>query len=220
MKQQEAGYTLIELMVGLLVGLIVLSAVVYMLLMTLSSSRGVFNSTKLNQELSTLNDLMTGELRRAGYWPAASGAVTSPFSLGTEEGLRVPSDTCVLYTYDADGSQSIEDSERLGFRLQDGGIDARKSGPAGVDCTSTGSWESITDDSFMDVSEFKATESSICWLKDGSASWANCSGAPSTGIVSIRELNIYLKANVVADPDWEGTINETIKVRNNKVVAD
>ena len=100
--RRQSGYTLIELMIGLLVGLIVLSGVIYIFLVTLRSSTDVLNSTRLNQEVATLSDLVTGEIRRAGYWNAqASGAGgVSPYNDSTEFALNIPETSCILFSYD------------------------------------------------------------------------------------------------------------------------
>ncbi|SEG76925.1 PilW family protein [Marinobacterium lutimaris] len=222
---RQSGYTLIELMVGLLVGLIVLSGVLYALLTSLSSSRDVLNSTRLNQELSTLNDLISGELRRAGHWPAsaASAAIPSPYSDPSGEiPLAIIGTDCVLYSYDVNDDESIDDDERLGFRLASnanaGWIEARIVGVTAMDQCGLGSgtWEPLTDDSFMDVTSFGLSSIESCFLVEDASSVA-C-GTVSSGYVSIRDISIYVEARVLRDSDWAGSVRETVKIRNNDVV--
>lgn len=222
MRKSEVGYTLIELMIGLLVGLIVLSGVIYAMLLSLSSSRNVLNSARLNQEVSTLNDIIVGEVKRAGYWPTsvASSAIDSPYGDGSEIAIAVPESGCVLYSYDMNGDQSLTNSEKRGFKLESvsgvGVIKLRVSGSAMDDC-SDGDWsEWLTDESFMDVRSFAVTETENCLLSDGGASVA-C-GAVSSAFVSVRELGVSLEAEVVADPDWKASFQDVVKVRNNKVI--
>jgi prepilin-type N-terminal cleavage/methylation domain-containing protein len=221
MRSVERGYTLIELMIGMLVGLIVLSGVIYALLISLSSSRNVLNSARLNQEISTINDLIVGEVKRAGYWPAstASAAAPSPYQSGTETALSVVGTDCVLYSYDLDGDQLIEDSERQGFKLATtagvGVIQVRLTGTAMNDC-SNGTWQGITDERFMDVTSFSVTENAACLSSTTGVSVA-C-GAVSAAYVSVRELSISMEAEVLSDRDWKGRFEDVVKVRNNEVI--
>jgi len=222
MRSSERGYTLIELMIGMLVGLIVLSGVIYAMLLSLSSSRNVLNSTRLNQEISTLNDLIVGEVKRSGYWPAST-ATASPYTAGTEVALAVIGTDCVLYSFDMNGDQALANTERKGFKLASGAggvgvIQHRQTGTAMDDC-SNGTWQSITDDAFMDVTEF-AVDCLITTLDGASvaSTAASACGTASSGVVSIREVTISLEAEVISDPDWKGQFQDVVKVRNNEVI--
>ena len=62
-----AGFTLVELMVALVAGLIVSAAVVAFLLSSMRSNGEYVQSTRLTQELRNTLDLVTRDLSRAGY---------------------------------------------------------------------------------------------------------------------------------------------------------
>lgn len=228
MKAREEGYTLIELMIGLIVGLIVLSGVIYIFLATLSSSRDVLNSTRLNQELSVLNDVIAGEIRRSGYWyvsaSTASGADSPYADLTDEIDLAVVSDAgpsvnCVLFSYDRDEDQTVETDERSGFRrVLDGGIGVvriKRSGSSMTDCTE-GNWEAITDPAFLDVTDFTIAQTEVCFSSVDRSLIVNCTA--SSAFVGIRKIDFEVSGQVESDPTWSGTVTDSVKIRNNKVI--
>jgi prepilin-type N-terminal cleavage/methylation domain-containing protein len=66
-KNASAGFSLIELMVALVAGLIVSSAVVAFMMSSFKSNAEYVQSTRLTQELRNSLDLVTRDVRRAGY---------------------------------------------------------------------------------------------------------------------------------------------------------
>lgn len=234
MKRSESGYTLIELMIGVLVGLIVLSGVIYVLLITLSSSRDVLTSTRLNQDVSNLGEEIAGELRRSGYWyvsaaSAAAGASTaSPYvSGGLDDFEIVPADQCILYSYDRNGDMSVTDNERFGFKRETknnsdgklvGVIRFRQSSSSMTDCSDgAGSWADMTDPNFMDVTSFAVTNLTEC-LSAASAATVNCT-TTTNPYIGIRAVEIKLRAEAVKDTNWQASFDEIVRLRNNAVVT-
>lgn len=70
MKKQH-GLTLIELMISIALGLLVLTALVFLLASTMRTNTQTLRSTHLNQELRSIMQLMSKDLKRSGY---AAGA--------------------------------------------------------------------------------------------------------------------------------------------------
>jgi len=64
MLHPEQGVSLIELMVGLLVGLLVVAAVGGVYVSTTRSSADILAANRLNQEIRALTELMNFEIRR------------------------------------------------------------------------------------------------------------------------------------------------------------
>lgn len=62
------GVTLISLMVGLVVGLLVLSATLQAYMMISEGARDTLRQARLDQELRAALDVMRLDIRRAGYW--------------------------------------------------------------------------------------------------------------------------------------------------------
>lgn len=111
-KHSQSGFSLAELMIALAAGLILSGAVLAFTLSSFKSNSDYVRSTRLTQELRNSLDLVSRELRRAGYDEDALNYLAkgegSPFthlSLGDELTPSTSPKTyrCVIYAYDRDG---------------------------------------------------------------------------------------------------------------------
>jgi len=129
-------------MISLVAGLIVVGGVTSVYLSTIKSSANTLKQSKLNQELSALMMVMSGDIRRSGIWQGSSvdyerpqdnpfsasgntkltvanigGATVNPFSTTTWPGTS--SGNCILYAYDdsGGGEGTLDNSDILGFKL-------------------------------------------------------------------------------------------------------
>lgn len=71
---------MVELLVGMAVGLLVLLAVTTVYINVLRTSSGTLDGSRLNQEMSAIMNIMANDIRRAGYWGGAATAFTNPTS--------------------------------------------------------------------------------------------------------------------------------------------
>jgi len=70
-KLKQKGFTLIELMIAMMLGLIVIGGALSIYISTIRSSSDVVNSARLNYDLDSAMQLMVNDIRRAGYWGGA-----------------------------------------------------------------------------------------------------------------------------------------------------
>lgn len=146
----QKGFTLVELMVGMVVGLIVLSAVLYSFLTTAQTSVYIRQTSALMEETNSLVSLISGELRRIGY---------SDGSQSTS--LNTSNSSCLLYRY-AKPNSSVGNT--FGFRLQNGVVQTINDVSAACEA---GAWVSITP-SIMSVTSltFSAIPSDSAEVRD------------------------------------------------------
>lgn len=101
--KRQLGFSLAELMIALVAGLIVSGAVLSFFLSSMKSNGEFVQSTRLTQELRNSLNLMTNDLQRAGYDQDSLGYLASggstPF---TPLNLDV-ANSCVIYSYDKAG---------------------------------------------------------------------------------------------------------------------
>jgi prepilin-type N-terminal cleavage/methylation domain-containing protein len=111
---RQGGFSLVELMVALVAGLIVSAALVAFTMSSFRSNGEYVLSTRLTQELRNSLDLVMRDLRRAGYDEGALGRMAhgtmSPFAPMAVDG------ECVVYAYD-------RDSDNEGGPFVDGALD-------------------------------------------------------------------------------------------------
>lgn len=76
-RSAQRGLTLVELLVGLALGLLVLAAGALLLTQHLREHRALLLEARLMQDLRTAADLVARDLRRAGHWGDAAAGVWS-----------------------------------------------------------------------------------------------------------------------------------------------
>jgi len=69
------GVLLIELMIGIAIGLLIAAAAVTFVAGHLNDNRRLLLESRLMQDLRTAADIITRDLRRAGYWASASDGI-------------------------------------------------------------------------------------------------------------------------------------------------
>ncbi|TKB44258.1 hypothetical protein [Thalassotalea mangrovi] len=160
---KQAGITLVDLLLSMLLGIVVLSGVISIYVAVVKSSSDTLKSSKLNTQLMTIMSVMSNDIRRAGYWnDFISEPQTNPFSQLDDTALEVinspASNTgyadntdvngeCIVYAYDENENGVVDaDSEYFGFRLLDGVVQMRASGTVtdGDNCNN-GVWMDLSD---------------------------------------------------------------------------
>jgi len=213
--------TLVELLVGIVVGLIVLAGVSSVAVSTLVSNTHYLRDVRLTQDLRSVLQMLGREFRRAGYSFDAGSAVgtninSNPFIGFTYTDANsdgVVDDDCILFRYDQDGD-GVDDgnAEQLGFRF-DAGEKAVEIRRGGADC-SGGGWENVSDDKLVEVTDLTLT------VNDENVDVPNTAlgvGGTNAQIV-IRELTISITGRLKAEPEISKTVQETVRLRNNGYV--
>lgn len=99
--RQAGGFTLIELMIAMVLGLIVIGAVMALSLSMIRANSDTISATRLTQELRATTATITSELQRAG-------STDNPFNVTAAEALGAVTlantDTCIRYSYSQGGA--------------------------------------------------------------------------------------------------------------------
>jgi prepilin-type N-terminal cleavage/methylation domain-containing protein len=95
------GFSLVELLVGMVAGLVVVAGTVGLVTAVLASNSYTIKTARLNQDLNAMMAIMVSDLRRAGYNVVNSGT-TIPFLYADDSSLDVTS-SCLSYLYENDG---------------------------------------------------------------------------------------------------------------------
>jgi prepilin peptidase dependent protein B len=150
---RQHGLSLVELMVGMALGLVIIAAALLALTQQLQASRSLVQEARLMQDLRTTADLMTRDLRRAGHWAdAASGvwhaAHPAPLT-NPHQDTRMASDTVDFsYSRDSRETNGLDSQAHLGYRLRAGAIDMQ---------LGAGPWQALTDSGTLLITELRIT---------------------------------------------------------------
>lgn len=213
MKQQ--GYTLLELLFGLGLGLFLLANGIFMYSAVMKSYYDLIAVNRLDNQLRTAMNLMVQEIRRAGYSASAinnlkTGTNTNPFMASSSD-LTIPNSSCILFSYDSDSNgllpavDAVNYDKRFGFRLSGTTLQSRGLTSTAFNCTD-GTWTNMTDSNLIQITNltFTLTPAII--------------NLYSTNTLSIRNVTISVTGNLTNDTAITRTITGTVRVRNDKFI--
>lgn len=229
----QKGLSLVELMVALVVGLVVTLAALSAYLTTTRGSITALNSSRLNIETRALMDLITSEIRRTGYTGTVANVSNNPFNTGTAE-VKSPSLECILFAYDRDNNGALSGTDFVGIRRNAGNnsISIRTSGTdntAGDACTTQGTWEEVSDPSNIRVTNLSFSISYQCSNTALSATASTTNNCDATGglfstaasgntLIETRNINITLTTQSARDTLITSSINQNVRIRNDRVL--
>lgn len=128
-RRGQRGLSLVELMVGVAVGLFIVAGATMLAATQLSSNRQLLLETQVQQDLRAAADIITRELRRAGHRPEAHKLIWSAATPTTEPlpnlraGLEQPPRTGDVVSYDYERFSG--DPGNFGYQLASGVIRQR-----------------------------------------------------------------------------------------------
>lgn len=181
LAKYTGGFSLVELMVGSAAGLLIIAGTIGLVISILASNNDTVKASRLNQDLNSIMAIMVNEIRRAGYGCFGKAGFTTITSLET-------TNTCIHYAYspsenmegcdgvDNDSDGTVDESDEFvqlhyGFRLHDDGDrilmrNASSAFSCGGSFT-TSNWESINNESEVEITAFSVTDNSRCLDNDG-----------------------------------------------------
>ncbi|MDC8772934.1 PilW family protein [Roseateles albus] len=232
--QANCGFSLVELMVGIAIGMIVVAGASVMMTNQLAEHRRLTLETQVQQDLRAAADLMLRDLRRAGSWAAPQNGVWSPGAAAAPvanayaaTSLTTDSGSSVLeYSYsrhkDRNRSTSVaiadpEDNlmssstEKFGFKIEDGGILKFRIGDR---------WQPLTDVNVLVITAFDVdlSEQQII-LEDLCSTACPASSTTCPPKQSLRRIDISLTGHAFHDSRVERTIKLTSRVRNDQLIG-
>lgn len=211
------GLSLVELLIGIALGLLIAAAAASALTGNLRESRALLLESRLMHDLRTASDLITRGLRRAGYWAAAEEGIWVPGTgavLQNPYGMVVPSagmSDSVTYSYSRDALENnrVDPNEQFGFRLRGGSIEMQ---------LGASNWQAMTDTGTLLVTAFSVTPE-IQEINLGATCPYDCP-AGSTACpphATVRSLSVRISARSVTDPNVVRSVRSSVRLRNDSV---
>jgi prepilin peptidase dependent protein B len=211
------GLSIMELLIGIAVGMVVVSGAAMLFARNLAGSKLLLAESRLNEDLRNAADLLTRDLRRAGYWGNAikgtqaigAGAVTTanPYSESTAGAQQVN------YRFSREVDVAENDTldpgnEQFGFRLHDKAIQMQ---------VGTDNWSDITDKTSVEITAFTVTPT-VTSISLGDACPNVClPGQPNCPTATVRNYAVVLHGVSVRDSSLQRTLRSTVRVRNDQV---
>lgn len=200
LNNTQRGFTLIELMISMVIGLIILAAVIGMFVSMIKADNDYLKSVRLNQELRAAMSLLTRDIRRAGVnRNAAVNSPANPFSVAgtTKISIGTPGPTAgtsISFSYD-EVADAI--TELYGYRLNSTAGTERIESCTGDTAAGCGTWQPVTDDSLVKITALSFTGTTV-----------------TEAGINVRQITVLLTGQLRRDNTVSHTLTETVKVRN------
>ena len=163
---RNRGFTLIELMVSLVLGLVVIGGVMGVFMSTYQANSQNIKAIRLNEEMRAVVSLMSRDIRRAGGktidWTTTAWYVTAnPMSTATawvvSKQTGAPDNSCIRLAYSISATGTAN-TNRFGYRLDPatGAIKTYRHDTA-ANWSCNGAWESITDENIAWIQSLSFT---------------------------------------------------------------
>jgi type IV pilus assembly protein PilW len=206
----QRGLSLVELLVGVALGLFLVAGASTLFVSHLNNGRRLLLEARLNQDLRATADVITRDLRRAGYWGnalqgtvatgAGSTTVVNPYRTVTP---NVGAST-IAYNFSRDVAENnaLDTNEQFGFDLTNGVIRMTINGVA----------QAISDPDTLTITAFTIapTETAVD-IRDSCAKTCTGGGCPT---ITVRQYLLTLNGRATRDPAVTRTLQTRVRVRN------
>lgn len=234
-RRAQAGLSIVELMVGVAIGLIVVAAATLMVSGQLAENRRLLIETQVQQDLRATADIIVRDLRRMGALPEERISTTPgiletlapsssrnvffgnyfgipAFALNGTTNARE-----VIINYAASDVAATHIPGPYGFKLTSSGvIQARLPG-------NSPRWQDLTDPKVMRVTRFSVDLSSPASLAAEVLPCPNLCPGGGTACwprVLVRELAVVIEAEATTDASVKRAVTGRVRLRNDEIVMN
>jgi type IV pilus assembly protein PilW len=211
--------SLVELMVGLALGMFIVAGASVLMTNQLADNRCLMLETQMHQDLRAAADLIARDLRRAYWWYAPETSVwragfatqnSNPYAASSPVASAPVADN-LTYWISGGNSKRAEDnvvdaSEQYGFRLNNYAIEMQRGG---------GGWQAMTDATTMQITDLKLTVNASAVPIACFACAAGSTTCPPQQVV--RQVEVGITGRAVHDPNVIRSIQGTVRLRNDLI---
>jgi type IV pilus assembly protein PilW len=199
---RQKGFSLIEMMIALVVGMIVIGAALGTYIGTFSANSTQMKYSRLNNELRTVMTQVTRDLRRAGFnnWSVAQLAAGN--FLASPQVAPALTATTAQIRYDENANGTAETDENYGYQWVDS--DADGTADTIQARIGAGGWTNLTDPAVVRITNFAITNSSPAAINPAGAAAA----------VTVPVFTVVIAGQLRTDTNVQRSIQETVRVRN------
>lgn len=222
------GLSIVELMVGVAVGLFLVAGATSLFVTHVVGSRSLVRETRVNQDLRAAADLIIRDIRRAGYWGnavsgvlnTAAGTATTPNPYSGISGTYGATSSQISYGFSRDATENntVDSNEQFGFRLSGGVIEMK---------TDASPWRAVTDPDILTVTRLQITDTptqlamgdmctSGCNTSPPTPPGAPTAACPNPPALTLHRFDILIEGNAASDANLKRTLRESVRLRNNQ----
>lgn len=200
------GLSLVELMVGITVGLFIVAAATVMVSSQLGENRRLLLESQLQQDLRATADIITRELRRVGATIDAQNFVATSTAAAQANGLTATTPASgatspANFTFQYE--RKLLESGPWGFKLENGVIKTLLVG-----------WQDLTDGTVMEVTQFSITVNNEPGIPIPCPKLCPSGGTTCWPRVFVRDFVVQITARLRSAPEVARSIRSDVRARN------
>ena len=217
-NRPQQGLSLVELLVGLALGLLVVAAGAMLLTQQLRDHRALLLEARLMQDLRTATDLVARDLRRAGHWGDAAAGVWSPTQaqLANPYAALAPAAAAsdvASYAYSRDATENhlLDTNEQFGLRLRNKAIELQ---------LGRSNWQALTDATLLVVTAFTITPT-VEEIDLDALCHQPCPAGSTTCPLrqQVRSFAVRIGGRSLADASITRSLQAVVRVRQDAIVG-
>ena len=218
-RSPRRGLSVVELMVGVAVGMLVVAGALSLSARNLANSHRLLAETRFNQDLRAAVDLITRDLRRAAYWgDAISGTQAIGATATTAQNpyatITASSSNGFSYRFSRDATENnaLDGNEQFGFRVQNGALQMQRDADG---------WRDVTDTGILVIAaEGLVITPAVTVLPLGHLCPRTCAaGTPNCPTATVRSYAVTLTAMSAVDPTVSRSLQTTVRLRNDQLAG-
>ena len=216
-RRRARGLSIVELMVGVAVGLFVVAGASFVAVNQIGDNRRLTLETQIQQDLRAAADLVARDLRRGGYWGLAQTGVwyvdgpavaANPYT-GTAPDVAEPPVQEVTFSYSRDASENgtVDANEQFGFKLDGDHVIKTRVGNA---------WQALTDPNVLKVTGFDVT---LDVTTVRLACFKECAGGGTAcwPEQDVRRFTVNIAGEAAFDSSVKRSVTNSVRMRNDAV---
>lgn len=207
----QRGLSLVEMMVGVAVGLFVVAGAATLAATQMTENRRLLLETQVQQDLRAAADIITRELRRAGYDAFPEGMVWSPASGASQPGANskaglalAQGSDIVTYRYDR---PSVPVLTSFGYQLASNTIKQR----VGL------SVQDLTDPRALRVTAFDVTLQPVSSVQLACPKLCADGSQDCWPTLALTDAVVTITGEAVSDASVSRTVTSRVRLRNDGV---
>jgi type IV pilus assembly protein PilW len=223
-RRGQRGLSLVEMMVGVAIGLFIVAAAATLVAGQLSDNRRLLIETQMQQDLRASMDIMVRQLRRAGTLGNSATTVMAPRAGSSDGGHQYvcpPTGYCNEVTPASTPGPDPQinfsfilnaaETGPFGFKLESGIIKTR---------SGAGGWQELTDANVLNVTDLDFR--TISETSEVLACPKECPGVAGPTAcwpkLEVRTVEIFVRAEARSDASVSREIKGRVRLRNDRVV--
>ena len=208
--------SLVEMLIAVAIGLFVMAGTISLFVTNLGNMRRLSTEARVNQDMRTAMELITRDLRRAGFWAnAIKGTMGSGVNNATMSNAYIgvtAAASQINYSFAGDTNDVLDTKEQFGFRLNAGVVEMQ---------TEAASWQAITNSDLLTVTALTITPVTTA-LPVGDICMKTCAaGAVSPEgtncpTLTIRQYRLLLRGRSAVDARVTRELQSSVRIRNDQ----